>query len=42
MARSSRSMTNLIKMGMKYGPIIYPIIKKYLDKRRAAKVYRPR
>ncbi|WP_281175065.1 hypothetical protein [Domibacillus robiginosus] len=42
MARSSGGVSKLIKMGMKYGPIIYPIIKKYLDKRRAAKVYRPR
>ncbi|MET1029351.1 MULTISPECIES: hypothetical protein [Domibacillus] len=42
MARSSGGFKNLMKMGMKYGPIIYPIVKKYLSKRKAAKVYRPR
>jgi len=42
MARSSGGMKNLIKMAMKYGPIVYPIVKKYMNNRKAAKVYRPR
>lgn len=42
MARSSGGVKNLLKMGMKYGPVLYPIVKKYLAKRKASKVYRPR
>ncbi|MGG3449172.1 hypothetical protein [Domibacillus aminovorans] len=42
MARSTGSLKNLVKMGVKYGPIIYPFIKKYLNKRKAAKAYRSR
>ncbi|WP_269765903.1 MULTISPECIES: hypothetical protein [Bacillaceae] len=42
MARSTGSLKNLVKMGVKYGPIIYPFIKNYLNKRKAAKAYRPR
>ncbi|WP_281247255.1 hypothetical protein [Domibacillus mangrovi] len=42
MARSSGSLKNLVKMGIKYGPIMYPFIKKYWNKRKAAKVFQPK
>ncbi|WP_269843870.1 hypothetical protein [Domibacillus epiphyticus] len=41
MARSG-GLKNLVKLGMKYGPVIYPFVMKYLKKRKASKVYRPR
>ncbi|WP_139344962.1 hypothetical protein [Virgibacillus pantothenticus] len=33
------SMKKLIRKLIKYGPVIYPIIKKYLNKRKAKKNY---
>nr|WP_249260799.1 hypothetical protein [Virgibacillus pantothenticus] len=32
-------MKKLIRKLIKYGPVIYPIIKKYLNKRKAKKNY---
>lgn len=32
-------MKKLIRKLIKYGPIIYPVIKKYLNKRKAKKSY---
>ncbi|NBJ69853.1 MULTISPECIES: hypothetical protein [Clostridia] len=34
------SMKKLIRQLIKYGPVIYPVIKKYLNKRKAKKNYR--
>ncbi|WP_269429926.1 hypothetical protein [Bacillus sp. FJAT-27231] len=33
-----RGFASLIKLALKYGPIVYPFIKKMLDKRKAARV----
>ncbi|WP_263862299.1 hypothetical protein [Bacillus aerolatus] len=32
-----RGLSSLIKLAVKYGPIIYPVVKKMLDKRKTAK-----
>ncbi|MFL0362187.1 hypothetical protein [Bacillus sp. PK3_68] len=33
-----RGLSSLIRLAIKYGPILYPIVKKMLDKRKAARV----
>lgn len=35
--RKKRGLTSLVKLAVKYGPIVYPFIKKMLDKRKAAR-----
>ncbi|AUJ23421.1 hypothetical protein A21D_00308 [Virgibacillus dokdonensis] len=32
-------MKKLIRKLIKYGPVIYPVVKKYLDKRKSTKTY---
>lgn len=33
-----RGLASLVKLAVKYGPIIYPLVRKMLDKRKAARV----
>ncbi|KIL76414.1 hypothetical protein [Bacillus badius] len=33
-----RGLASLVKLALKYGPLLYPIVKKMLDKRKTARV----
>ncbi|MED0665504.1 hypothetical protein P4T04_04135 [Bacillus badius] len=33
-----RGLASLVKLAIKYGPLLYPIVKKMLDKRKTARV----
>ncbi|GLY09151.1 hypothetical protein ACP2W0_02565 [Pseudobacillus badius] len=33
-----RGFASLVKLALKYGPLLYPIVKKMLDKRKTARV----
>lgn len=42
MAGKTGGIKNVIKLGMKYGPVVYPIVKKFLNNRSKSKSSYPR